>query len=800
MKNARKLSKLALALVLSLCMCITTCIFALAVEEGGEEATAPTVYVDVDFGEDGSVTDAKNNSTVRHVNGGNSVIAETVVTHGGKNYRVPAFSISGLTAVTGSNYIEGILNITDYNEYLTLFKNGMTVEVFFQNTAKNPLSYPNNSVVFGNNNGSGWAIFINSTAAGGAYIGGSRFLISTGTSSNKNYITVLNTVDSEDEKKIYPVYEELTHVVCVYEYVEDTNTATASMYVNGVLAGTTSDSSRGYIFNYDSIQFRCFGIGVNVTGNASATTAGTGSTQQCTDLLAVDAKIYSGAATDTQVAAIYAAAVEALGDEITKSTNAVTAEKVTTSLNTEIDLTQYLLDSTGTVTAEVVSATADYTLENNVLTLTSIGTVTVNVSVAESETHFEASGNIRFNVLPTEPTVYTDVDFAADGTYVDAKDNYTLVHVGENSRIENTTVVHRGMQYTVPAFVISGLNSAAASDYIAATAKNFASVDDYYDLFKNGMTTEVFFRNTAPNGAEYNLNSMVFGNTNSAGWGIMLDNSQTVKGGIRTLIRTTNSAYLTVNVTNPAYKQLTHAVMAYSYNEAASQSTSTLYVNGVFAGTKSAAGSIYQNPNGNYMYYGIGNAYLYSASAGTGAPGTANQCTDLVVVDAKMYAGCADENDAAGMYSAAVAALGEGTELVTPTVNATLPAITVTKPFDGWADGENTFTVNHTLACYIAISNDGGTTFTKLEAVQSGDVYNVTATDLSTDSVISVGVLGDVNGDGVVDATDAQATFNAIRAENNALSIIVSDTNGNGRIDALDARQAYVAATKPLEW
>lgn len=83
--------------------------------------------------------------------------------------------------------------------------------------------------------------------------------------------------------------------------------------------------------------------------------------------------------------------------------------------------------------------------------------------------------------------------------------------------------------------------------------------------------------------------------------------------------------------------------------------------------------------------------------------------------------------------------------------NASAPTVTVTAPENGWAAGENTFTVACDKACVVLVKS--GETYTKLTAANSGETHSFTANLAEGDEII-VRLKGDVNGDGVVNNTD----------------------------------------------
>lgn len=116
-------------------------------------------------------------------------------------------------------------------------------------------------------------------------------------------------------------------------------------------------------------------------------------------------------------------------------------------------------------------------------------------------------------------------------------------------------------------------------------------------------------------------------------------------------------------------------------------------------------------------------------------------------------------------------AIGNGTAAGTTENNVTTfpagsgtgaPTVTVTAPENGWAAGENTFTVACDKACVVLVKS--GETYTKLTAANSGETHSFTATLAEGDEII-VRLKGDVNGDGIVNALDATLVSRACLSE-----------------------------------
>ena len=98
--------------------------------------------------------------------------------------------------------------------------------------------------------------------------------------------------------------------------------------------------------------------------------------------------------------------------------------------------------------------------------------------------------------------------------------------------------------------------------------------------------------------------------------------------------------------------------------------------------------------------------------------------------------------------------------------SADAPTITVTAPADGWKLGEsNAFTVasDNDAACVVLVKNADGT-YQKLAATTENGTHSFTATLAEGDSII-VMLNGDMNGDGVVNASDATLVSRACLSE-----------------------------------
>ena len=150
--------------------------------------------------------------------------------------------------------------------------------------------------------------------------------------------------------------------------------------------------------------------------------------------------------------------------------------------------------------------------------------------------------------------------------------------------------------------------------------------------------------------------------------------------------------------------------------------------------------------------------------------------------------------------------IGEELEIGIKTLDAEAPA-TITAPEGGWVEGDNTFTVACAKACFVAVSYDGGTTYTRLDATAVTEGYSFTAEDMTADTIIAVRYVGDVNGDGQItnaDATQLAAIFSDKRDPADALSEIACDVNNDKsekptNADVTQLRAGF-AGKRQLNW
>lgn len=234
-------------------------------------ADIPEAYVDFDF-KDGAIKDAKGNVSI-FSNG--TTVGKANVTHGGKTYEVEALSAS-----KGKYIICQFMNISSASAMQEWAQNGFSVEAFYvMNTKGGNVQ----GVICGTQAG-GWGVAEDKT--------GKPYFITGHGSKKYNAGAYAKEVASTTE---------LVHVLAVYDYENAKNL----IYINGVLNASTDIQSTFCVGDGDTFNRFCIGDDITL-GNRGGDFPTNGMTM-------VDGKIYAKALTENQVAAVYAAAVDALG-------------------------------------------------------------------------------------------------------------------------------------------------------------------------------------------------------------------------------------------------------------------------------------------------------------------------------------------------------------------------------------------------------------------------------------------------------------------------------------------------------
>lgn len=127
-------------------------------------------------------------------------------------------------------------------------------------------------------------------------------------------------------------------------------------------------------------------------------------------------------------------------------------------------------------------------------------------------------------------------------------------------------------------------------------------------------------------------------------------------------------------------------------------------------------------------------------------------------------------------------------EEISITVNNVVGSVSA--PEGGWKEGTNTFNVVSEKACVVAVSYDGGVTYTRLTAFATGmdNTYRFTADDVTESSIVAVIMTGDTNGDGSItnaDVTRLKAAYQN-KVQLDGLKWLAADVNNSGDITNAD--------------
>ena len=127
-------------------------------------------------------------------------------------------------------------------------------------------------------------------------------------------------------------------------------------------------------------------------------------------------------------------------------------------------------------------------------------------------------------------------------------------------------------------------------------------------------------------------------------------------------------------------------------------------------------------------------------------------------------------------------------EVLINNIGSTNSNATIVAPTEGWKEGENTFVVSCDNVCAVIVSNDNGKTYERLIASETNDGYSFTADGMTADTIITIMVLGDINGDGKLSTADVTKLKAASLQKVNldTATLIAADVNGDGEITTAD--------------
>ena len=243
----------------------------------GEEDVVRTnaeleLYADFDFN-DGVITDTQGHVSV--INKG-STVGNIKVKYNGKEYEVP-----GMTTKKGQYALCRFNDFDTPEEFVEFAEKGFSVEAFFSTSRVAEIQ----GIVCGTQNG-GWGLAVNSSYH-------PYFITANGSLPGKYNTSVI--------AKSLVSATELMHVVAVY----DAESLTSSIYVNGELEST--EKINYYFATGEGMTFDVFMLGADTNSDTLGEFLTTG-------MKLVDAKIYTGVLSQSDVTEAYNNAVSSLGE------------------------------------------------------------------------------------------------------------------------------------------------------------------------------------------------------------------------------------------------------------------------------------------------------------------------------------------------------------------------------------------------------------------------------------------------------------------------------------------------------
>lgn len=251
---------------------------------GGEEppteeaVVLPQAYIDLEFGESGSVTDTKEHVRCEIADENKGNVVTEVLRFDGEEYEVPHFRITDSGGVLRLTYTE-ISNMLDLYELLV---SGYTMEAFLVNFNETAAS-------------SSEQCMVSSTQSGGYNL----------TTYEGKYTASVHTDGAYRHAILSDSYstQELTHLVAVY----DQNSETVRLYVNGECVD--EQDAPGMLALASGECYKTIVIGGDINSDG-------GTNIHCSSFALSDFKLYRTPLDGAQAVALYArAAAELTGTE-----------------------------------------------------------------------------------------------------------------------------------------------------------------------------------------------------------------------------------------------------------------------------------------------------------------------------------------------------------------------------------------------------------------------------------------------------------------------------------------------------
>lgn len=250
----------------------------------------------------------------------------------------------------------------------------------------------------------------------------------------------------------------------------------------------------------------------------------------------------------------------------------------------------------------------------------STGSYTVKVTAIDSWGVSSNTVTTSFRIdppKPAEPEVYADVDFSA-GSVTDSKGKAVLTN--HSAVISTVTLCHKGIEYSVPAAHLTGMNG-----YIEGKFKDITTSSSFQSFCNLGFSVEALYVDRQAGSAVHGI----FCATEKGGWGLA---NRATSAPYFIVGDVSSNKYKNVDASAVSTSELTHVVGVY---DVATKNIS-IYVNGVLATSAAFNGPFYPGEGDTFNRFIIGGDTKPSVIAGDFPP------TDMYVVDAKFYSGALD--------------------------------------------------------------------------------------------------------------------------------------------------------------
>lgn len=235
-------------------------------------------------------------------------------------------------------------------------------------------------------------------------------------------------------------------------------------------------------------------------------------------------------------------------------------------------------------------------------------------------------------ISPKDTELYVDVDFAS-GSVTDSKGNAAMTN--HSAAIAAVTLSHKGVEYTVPAAHLTGMNG-----YIEGKFKDITTSSSFQGFCNLGFAVEALYVDKQVGSGVHGI----FCATERGGWGLA---NRATSAPYFIVGDVSSNNYKSVDASAVSTSELTHVVGVYDVTA----KKISIYVNGVFVTSTAFTGPFYPGEGDTFNRFILGGDTKPSVIAGDFPP------VDMYLVDAKFYSGALDASAVAKAYEDSINAL-----------------------------------------------------------------------------------------------------------------------------------------------